>query len=169
GCEMEQDTAPALPPAFGDLLKHYRLAAGLTQEALAQRARLSARAVTDLERGVNRTPRRHTLRLLEEALRLSDLERARLAAAAGRDEASAPGIARREPRALPSTVPTGARPPLIGRAAELRALDDHLGGAGPPVLLFAGEPGIGKSRLLAEAVARAAGHGLRPIPGGCQR
>jgi non-specific serine/threonine protein kinase len=34
---------------FGDLLRHYRLAAGLTQEELAERAGLSSRGVSDLE------------------------------------------------------------------------------------------------------------------------
>ena len=38
--------------SFGALLKHYRLAAGLSQEALAARASLSARTISDLERGV---------------------------------------------------------------------------------------------------------------------
>jgi transcriptional regulator with XRE-family HTH domain len=33
---------------FGDLLRRYRLAAGLTHEALAERAALSARAISDL-------------------------------------------------------------------------------------------------------------------------
>lgn len=42
---------------FATLLKHYRQAAGLSQEALAARAQLSARAISDLERGINRTPR----------------------------------------------------------------------------------------------------------------
>ena len=36
--------------SFGALLKRQRLAAGLTQEALAERAGLSAKAVSDLER-----------------------------------------------------------------------------------------------------------------------
>ena len=42
--------------SFGALLKHYRLAAGLSQEALAARASLSARTISDLERGVHAVP-----------------------------------------------------------------------------------------------------------------
>jgi transcriptional regulator with XRE-family HTH domain len=38
---------------FGTLLKRYRQAAGLSQEALAARADLSARAISDLERGTH--------------------------------------------------------------------------------------------------------------------
>jgi transcriptional regulator with XRE-family HTH domain len=49
------------------VLKHERLAAGLTQEELAERASLSARAISDLERGVKHTPRRQTIELLAAA------------------------------------------------------------------------------------------------------
>lgn len=42
---------------FGSLLRQYRMASGLTQEALADRANLSSRAISDLERGINRVPR----------------------------------------------------------------------------------------------------------------
>jgi transcriptional regulator with XRE-family HTH domain len=44
------------PLAFGELLKRYRLAAGLSQQWLAERARMSERAVSDLERGLRRAP-----------------------------------------------------------------------------------------------------------------
>ncbi len=43
----------ATDSSFGVLLKEYRLAAGLTQEALAERAGLSARNIQNLERGEN--------------------------------------------------------------------------------------------------------------------
>jgi hypothetical protein len=42
----------AQPTPFGEALRHYREAAGLTQEELAERARTSARAVTDRVRCV---------------------------------------------------------------------------------------------------------------------
>lgn len=45
-------------PAFGALLRRYRLAAGLTQEALAERAGLSGDAVGVLERGARQAPTR---------------------------------------------------------------------------------------------------------------
>lgn len=67
---------PSVP--FGDLLRSYRLAAGLTQEELAERAHLSVRAIGALERGDRRAPRRDTLALLAEALELAPEERARL-------------------------------------------------------------------------------------------
>ena len=64
--------------SFGALLKHYRLAAGLSQEALAARASLSARTISDLERGIHDTPRTDTLELLTSALSLSTQQRCRL-------------------------------------------------------------------------------------------
>ena len=55
---------------FGALLRRFRLAAGLTQETLAERAGLSTRGVQDLERGVRLMPRAETVRLLADALGL---------------------------------------------------------------------------------------------------
>ena len=56
---------------FGTLLRRYRLAAGLSQEALAERARMSVNGIGVLERGDRRTPQRETLPLLADALALS--------------------------------------------------------------------------------------------------
>jgi transcriptional regulator with XRE-family HTH domain len=47
---------PRSPHSFGDLLRAYRAAAGLTQEELAERVGMSARGISDLERGIRRTP-----------------------------------------------------------------------------------------------------------------
>src|SRR5579872_5041574 len=69
---------------FGETLRRYRLAAGLTQEELAERAHLSVRAISDLERGARRAPYKDTVRLLAEALGLDAPERTRLEAAARR-------------------------------------------------------------------------------------
>jgi transcriptional regulator with XRE-family HTH domain len=67
---------------FAALLKRQRLAAGLTQEALAERAGLSARAVSDLERDPERSPRLATVTLLADALGAGPEQRAELLAAA---------------------------------------------------------------------------------------
>ena len=48
---------------FGNLLRRYRLAAGMTQDELAERAGLSARGISDLERGARGLPRKDTLQL----------------------------------------------------------------------------------------------------------
>src|SRR5262245_29490683 len=113
--------ALAHPPPFGARLKRERLARGLTQEALAERAGLSARAISDLERGINRAPRKETLRLLADALQLSAEARSRLEAAL-RWAASAGTLTAPERR--PSSDPTHI--PLTGRAHELARLAQHL-------------------------------------------
>jgi class 3 adenylate cyclase/tetratricopeptide (TPR) repeat protein/DNA-binding XRE family transcriptional regulator len=71
---------------FGGLLRRHRLAAGLTQQALADRAGLSVRGIADLERGVRRYPHFHTVRCLAEALELTPGERVALAAVGRRPE-----------------------------------------------------------------------------------
>ena len=48
----------AEPSVLGEQLRRYRVAAGLAQEELAERAGVSARAVSDLERGSSRRPAR---------------------------------------------------------------------------------------------------------------
>ena len=60
--------------------------------------------------------------------------------------------------------------PLVGRTAELASLDDALqtsAGGSPAVVLIAGEAGIGKSRLAAEAATRALANGWQLLSGGC--
>src|SRR5919202_5773583 len=59
---------------FGARLRRLREAAGLTQEALAERAGLSPNAVGALERGDRRHPHPGTLRALADALGLSPEE-----------------------------------------------------------------------------------------------
>src|SRR5271165_574458 len=62
---------------FGDVLREFRLAAGLTQEVLAERAGVSARSIQHLERGENR-PLKDTARRLAAALMLGERDRALL-------------------------------------------------------------------------------------------
>ena len=75
---------------FGGLLRRLRDEAGLTQEELAEAAGVSQRAVSDLERGINRTARKDTALLLAGALGLDGQRRDLFVAAArGRGEAKA--------------------------------------------------------------------------------
>src|SRR5690242_18608597 len=76
---MEERGAGARP-TFGDLVRRYRERAGLSQEALAERAGLSPRGLLYLERGVRR-PYPDTLRRLADALSLDAEEREALAMA----------------------------------------------------------------------------------------
>ena len=100
-------------PAFGDLLRMHRLAAGLTQEGLAERAGLSARGLSDLERGARRLPHPVTVQRLANALRLSDAERAIFQAAPGRPTPAETGG--RQARRRPVLVRARA---FVGRNCE---------------------------------------------------
>jgi transcriptional regulator with XRE-family HTH domain/MFS family permease/GTPase SAR1 family protein len=71
---------------FGLLLRQWRQRAGLSQEALAQRAAVGIRTVRGLETGERTDPRMGTVRSLADALELTGAERAELFLAAGRDE-----------------------------------------------------------------------------------
>jgi hypothetical protein len=67
-------------------------------------------------------------------------------------------------------VSVQAASPFVGRERELAALlaglDDAVSGRGS-LFLVAGEPGIGKSRLMDEVAGRARARGVRPIWGRC--
>jgi len=65
---------------FGELLRRYRVAAGLTQQELAERAGLSVRGLSDLERGLRRRPHADTARRIAEVLALDPDNKATLLA-----------------------------------------------------------------------------------------
>jgi predicted ATPase/DNA-binding XRE family transcriptional regulator len=121
---------------LSDLLRTYRTDARLSQEALAERAGVSARTIGDIETGIARFPRAITISLLAEALGLEPRERDGLRGAARRREsATAP------PRGVPA-----APPPLIGRDAELAELGRLSGGA-TRIVTITGGAGVGKTAL----------------------
>ena len=73
---MEQLVSASPPPgSFGTLLRARRHRAYLSQEQLAARAEVSERTVRNLEADRVRLPRTDTVRLLAEALQLSEPER----------------------------------------------------------------------------------------------
>ena len=131
----------------GKLLQRYRSLAGLTQEGLAEKAGYSADYIGKLERDQRELPAA-ALDRIAAVLGLAEQERAALAAA--RDKPLEDGL-------------------LVGRTAEMTGIRRHLAGLGPPVLVFAAEPGMGKTRLLEEATSRAAHSGWAIARGTCQR
>ena len=136
---------------FGLLLRRFRTAAALSQEELAERAGLSVRALGDLERGVHQAPRLTTVRLLADALPLSESQRADLLAASRPDTVVAPTIAL-ENRASLTTLP-GSPTRLIGREHELAALRGLLTQDEHRLVTLTGPGGVGKSRLALQVAA----------------
>ena len=129
---------------FGTLLKCYRMAAGLTQEALAEHASLSTRAISDLERGLSRAPRYDTLDLLTTAMSLSAEQRAALFAAAR------PPLPGDDAKAAPLQVLPVPPTALLGRAQEVTQARDLLQARGVRLLTLTGPGGVGKTRLALE-------------------
>ena len=139
---------------FGQLIRRFRLAAGLTQKELAVRAGLSLRTITNLEGpGVARS-HGATLRFVADALDLTDDQRAQL-------EHLLTGAAPiSDARAADAVLPVHDTA-LIGRDAELAELGRLctpeadvalLGGLPflphtPRLLTLLAGPGYGKTRL----------------------
>ena len=158
--------------AFGALLRQQRIAAGLTQGTLAERAGLAARTIQDLERGIAQ-PRRETVRRLVEVLAPRPEIRADFEAVspAPRDRNTRRDRVPRSDRPADRSESgsdrvihqpdwTGSRvrlpaplTPIVGREDELAALADLLPSA--RLLTLTGVGGVGKTRLAVE-VARAA-------------
>jgi predicted ATPase/DNA-binding XRE family transcriptional regulator len=141
-------------PTLVGLLKDYRAAAGLTQSELAERARLSVRAISDLERGVRRAPHKDTLLLLAEALGLDEEKRALLLGAARRSRRTGPPATTALLHAplLPSDYPDTLTP-LIGRERDEASVTHLLTQANVRLLTLTGPAGIGKTRLAMQVAA----------------
>ena len=147
---------------FGDVLARYRKAAGLTQEELAERARLSRNAISALERGSRQSPRRDTVVLLAAALELADEERSQLLVAARRhrqltDVTPPPSpveLVGDRPVSSPLQLPPSNLPhpptPLIGREQEVSQATALLARDEVRLLTLTGVGGVGKTRLAIE-------------------
>ena len=158
---QRSDPARAVRTLLGDRLRALRQAAGLTQEELAERAGLTAHAVSALERGTRTRPHPHTLRSLARALDTSDRDLALLRAAVARPESVSADVA--SAIGAPAVTTAGSRPStalpdpptaLVGRAREIATLAEMLRRADTPLVTLTGPGGVGKTRL-AVAVARA--------------
>src|SRR5713226_9347429 len=164
-----QGTAGATegPLTFGQLLRRYRTAAGVSQDELAEQAGLSAHGISDLERGARQTPYPDTVQRLADSLHLDAAQRAALLAARrsphGRIPSRSVGGGQYSRNRL-SVVPfpprgdgrhttdgrrrhnlPAALSSFIGRERDLAELQPLLGTA--RLLTLTGPGGVGKTRL----------------------
>ena len=131
---------------LGPFLKQLRAAAGLTQEELAERSGISARTVSDVERGLRTAVYPDTARRLAAALGLQEEARNSF-------EAIARGRATIWPQPASGTLPIPPTP-LVGRAHEMEAVGGALKTPGVRLLTLTGPGGIGKTRLALEVAAQ---------------
>ena len=139
---------------FGELLRRQRLAAGFSQQQLAEQAGLSAHGISDLERGARTRLYAHTVQRLAVALGLSNADRTALHdAARGMSSRSSP-LRHSTQAATECPEPTGpnhnlAAPhrQLFGReqdAATVRGLTLQAPGR---LVTLTGTGGCGKTQL----------------------
>ena len=158
--------------SFGDLLRRFRVAASLTQEALADRCQISPATIAAIEQGRRVAPRLSTVRLIAAALELSAADRELLARAADIGSTGSVGPVT-APAAGPAstTAVTVVSPEFIGRREEiasLTALTSRVQAGEPGFALVGGEAGVGKSRLVDElAMGAATQSGFRVLTGQC--
>jgi WD40 repeat protein/transcriptional regulator with XRE-family HTH domain len=164
--------------SFAGLLRQLRAEAKLTQEELAAAAGVSARSVSNLERGINRTAHKDTAVLLAGALGLTgraaelfvaaargNVPAARVLAAA---EDAGPGPVTGSPYRGLSVFEKQDAAYFFGREAAtaqvLERMSRHVTGAG--LLVVSGVSGAGKSSLLrAGVLPRIRAAGLVAAPG----
>ena len=141
---------------FGEVLRGHRRAARLTLEQLAEVSGVSARTLSDMERGRSKGPQHRTVTALADALELDGDAREELIGLARdgrlRDHWTRPvGLCE-----LPRLVDD-----LTGRAGELRWISEWVYAESAPgagvVCLITGSGGMGKTTLAIRAA-----HMLRP-------
>ena len=141
--------SPASTPAparFGELLRQHRLAAGLTQEGLAERAGLSEHGIQKLESGATH-PYRDTAERLIRALNLSERDQAVLQIAARpkpRRQQSPRRGASDTPAVSHSHLPIQATT-FIARSGEIETVKKRL--QDNRLITLIGPGGSGKTRL----------------------
>jgi tetratricopeptide (TPR) repeat protein/transcriptional regulator with XRE-family HTH domain len=149
---------PADGAEFGARLRAGRLAAGLSQQELAERSDLSIRTISNLERGRAKWPHPDTVRRLADALGLPEEARAEFVAVAGRrlasgdagpvaGEVAKTAAVRVVPRQLPAPVRqfTGRRPELAALTGLLSQAVDSEPAA--TITAIGGMAGVGKTAL----------------------
>ncbi|MFD9721148.1 helix-turn-helix domain-containing protein [Streptomyces sp. NPDC059076] len=132
---------------FGRILRQCREQTRLTQVELADLSAVSVRAIRNLELGSARNPRRETVRLLADAMRLSGDRRAALHLAAGHQ-------CEERPVNVNPAWPVEVLRPLEGRDREVTALMSLLTIGERRIVRISGLSGVGKTHLAHEVAAR---------------
>ncbi|WP_395367069.1 helix-turn-helix domain-containing protein [Streptomyces sp. YH02] len=135
---------------FSLLLQNARKRADLTQQQLAELSTVSVRAIRDLELERTLNPRRETVRLLADALRLTGARRAELELAA---RGGAVGDVLKNMYDVELAAPPASIEPIVGRQHDVRALTGLLESEERRLVTIVGVAGVGKTRL-AQEVAR---------------
>jgi transcriptional regulator with XRE-family HTH domain/tetratricopeptide (TPR) repeat protein len=142
---------PGLPLAAH--VRSLRIAAHLTLDALAEHSGISARTISDIERGVSTSPQSRTVLALTDALGLDS---------AARDGLLRAARARPRSKAVDENRSTAVAPhrtaDFSGRNRELSAMLAMLGDSDDEtaqVVLVSGPAGIGKTTIALELAARA--------------
>ena len=139
---------------LGPLIRRFRLRAAMSQEELADRSGVSARAISDLERGQRASARFDTVRLLADALELPPEDRALLIRSA---QSPFIEITLRPPQVAP--LPRRALPapqtPLVGRCREVEELVGELTAGEARLVTVTGPGGVGKTRIAIAAASAA--------------
>ena len=148
---VQLNDAPAA--GFGAALKRLRRAAGLSQEALAERAGISTQAISALESGLRKSPYPKTVAMLAAALGLDQAGRGDLEAAAAHSKAvRAAHRGRFDLQGGTNGYVPPALTSLVGRELELTEI--LAGVERGRLVTLTGPGGIGKTSVAVE-VARA--------------
>jgi predicted ATPase/transcriptional regulator with XRE-family HTH domain len=149
---------PRAATSFGAQLRVLRARAGLTQEALAERAGLGVATLKALEGDQRQRPHPQTLALLADALGLTPEDRdALLHGSPSNQRAADPDVAE-QPAADAARLPVWLTS-FVGRETELEAVRTllHPSTSAVRFLTLLGPGGVGKTRLAAAAAAELVG------------
>jgi predicted ATPase/transcriptional regulator with XRE-family HTH domain len=158
--------ADGVPATLADLLREFRVRLGLTQEALAENAGVSAATIASLEQGLRQRPYPQTLVAISRALSLDASDHATLLAraTAGADRRAGRAAYTRSQRAAvtPNLIVHAPTPAisLVGREADVAAVAALLVVPQPAARLITlvGPGGVGKTRLSIAVAAAVAGN-----------
>jgi predicted ATPase/transcriptional regulator with XRE-family HTH domain len=156
--EIAEDGVMSSPTPLAALIRNRRISSRLTQEDLAEKAGISVRTISDIERGLRRSVYRDTAERLADALEVGDAEKDDFVSVArGQGEAyklRGPRVDRRGQPSAPGHIPLPPTP-LVGRKREVEILLGAFRDGMIRSITLIGPGGIGKTRLAVEAAVQA--------------